>query len=270
MISFTKMTGAGNDFVIIDARKGFPKINRTKFAIAICDRHFGVGADGLFLIEKTKNKNAHFKWDFYNADGSNAEMCGNGARCVAKFAFDKKIAPKKMKFETRAGIIGATVTGNKVEVAMTKPRLIFKAVAVPTGDGTKLEVGYWDTGVPHVVKKTEDWSDEYLSEVGSFLRNHDAFAKTNGANATFFQKVGPSHVQAATFERGVEDITLACGTGAVAAALQAFIEGEKSPIKVDMPGGQLNVKVNAEMSEVTLTGEAKYICDGKLRPEVYK
>lgn len=267
---FTKMTGAGNDFIIVDARKDLIKIKRPEFAKKICDRHFGVGADGVFFIEKTKTKGVDFKWDFYNADGSVAEMCGNGARCVARFAFDNKIAKKTMQFETMAGVVGAKVNKNRVQVQMTPPKIIFKSIYVPYGESEKIEVAYWNTGVPHVVKKTDDWSAEYLDEVGAYLRNHDAFKKTNGANATFYEKIGTSHIQAATYERGVEAVTLACGTGAVAAAAQAFIEGEASPIRVDMPGGQLVVKIEKDFKKVTLEGEANYICVGVLSSEATK
>lgn len=268
-LSFKKMTGAGNDFLIIDARDvQFPKLNRVEMVKKICERHFGVGADGVFFIETSDLKDVHFKWDFYNADGSKAEMCGNGARCVARFAKDNQIAPDEMKFETVAGVIGAKIKKDSVEIQMTRPKVIFKSVDVVLGDHFKVNVSYWDTGVPHVVKQTEDWSDEYLNDMGEALRNHDFFKKTNGANVTFFEIVGPSHIQAVTYERGVEGVTLACGTGAVAAAAQAFLLGEKCPIEVTMPGGTMKVDLGSELEWATLTGPAHYICSGQLSEEI--
>ncbi len=271
LIEFSKMTGSGNDFIIIDAMTEavVPK-GRAEFAKKICDRHFGAGADGVFFLEKAESAKNHFKWDFYNADGSNAEMCGNGSRCVARFAYDQKIAPAQMKFETRAGVVGAKVNGTEVEVEMTKPKIIFKSVDVPTAEGSKVAVGYWDTGVPHVVLNNDDWDDGYLNEMGSYLRNYPAFKKTNGANATFFEIVGPSQVLAATFERGVEAVTLACGTGAVAAAAQAVLLGQKPPLKVQMPGGLLSVDFGPDFSFAKLTGPAHYIYTGQLSDEVAK
>ncbi len=272
---FTKMTGAGNDFIIIDARENFfPTLDRVSFAIKVCHRHFGIGADGLFFIEAPANKENDFKWDFYNADGSVAEMCGNGSRCVARYAFDNKIAGREMKFETIAGIVSASLSGQNddstVEVQMTKPKMMFKSLDVPVGEHIKVQVGYWDTGVPHVVKQTDDWSNEYLNEMGEYLRNHDFFKKTNGANATFFEIIDKSKVQAATYERGVEGVTLACGTGAVAAAAQAVVMGEASPIEVMMPGGLLCVTFGDNFSWAKLKGPAEYVCSGELHPEILK
>ncbi|MBK9293729.1 MAG: diaminopimelate epimerase [Oligoflexia bacterium] len=264
-IYFTKMTAAGNDFIIIDARaKKNPKPKRKEFAKKICDRHFGVGADGLFFIEKAKNKENNFAWDFYNADGSIAEMCGNGARCVARYCFDNKIAPKKMKFETLSGVVGAEVFKNQIKIQMPKIKIIFKSINIPSELNEKINATYLTAGVPHIVKENSDWSQEYLFDVGEFLRNHASLEKTNGANATFFEIIGPSKIQAATFERGVEDITLACGTGAVAAAVAASLRGEKSPIKVNMPGGTMTVVLSSDLQSAELIGEAEYICNGEI------
>ena len=261
---FTKMTGCGNDFLIIDARLTKTKQNRPELAKKLCDRNFGIGADGIFFIQKPKNKENNFSWDLYNADGSVAEMCGNGARCVARFCFDNKIAPKKMKFETLAGVVIAVVGAKMVEVVMPAPKIIFKSVDVPTEMNEKINVTYLNVGVPHVVKKNTDWSQEYLDDVGEFLRNHSFFKKTNGANATFYEVLSKSEIQAATYERGVEAITLACGTGAVAAAIGAVLGGETSPITVHMPGGILKVALSEDLSQAKLSGPAEYICKGQV------
>lgn len=169
-----------------------------------------------------------------------------------------------MKFETLAGIVSAVVGAKTVEVEMPTPKIIFKSVDVPTELNEKINVTYLNVGVPHVVKKNSDWSQEYLDDVGEFLRNHAFFKKTNGANATFYEVLAESEIQAATYERGVEAITLACGTGAVAAAISAVLGGEKSPITVHMPGGVLKVTLSENLDQAKLSGPAEYICKGQV------
>ena len=268
-LRFTKMTGAGNEFLIFDAReKGFPKFDRSLFAKSLCRRSLSIGADGVVFIEKTKTPHVNFKWDFYNADGSRAEMCGNAARCVARYAVENDIADRSAAFETLAGIIKTQVKANGfVEVEMTPPKLLEKDVQIDADGGEKFHVVYLDTGVPHVVLETTEWSSDYLHDVGAFLRNHDHFKKTRGANATFYEVKAPLKIQSATFERGVEGVTLACGTGAVAAATAAVLSGLKGPIEVQVPGGLLNVDVDKSLTYARLAGEARFICDGEVCPE---
>src|ERR1017187_3919252 len=219
-LRFTKMTGTGNDFLIFDARdKSFPKFDRALFAKSICRRTMSVGADGVVFIEKTKTPHVQFKWDFYNADGSAAEMCGNAARCVARYALEHEIADRGAAFETKAGTIKTKVRASGfVEVSMTPPKVNEAMENIDIQDYGVIKGLYIDTGVPHFVVETSNWDPEFLSTMGSLLRHHARFTKTNGPNATFFEVLGPSKIQSATFERGVEGITLACGTGAVAAA----------------------------------------------------
>jgi diaminopimelate epimerase len=268
-LHFTKMTGTGNDFLIFDARdKTFPKFDRTLFSKAICRRSFSVGADGVVFIEKTKTPQVSFRWDFYNADGSVAEMCGNAARCVARYALENNIADRTTSFETLAGVVHTRVrSSGLVEVEMTKPELLARGVEVSVGEHIKLMVDYLNTGVPHVVRLNDDWDADYLNEMGSYLRHHELFAETNGANATFYEVTGPSKIHSATFERGVEGVTLACGTGAVAAAAVAILEGMTGPVEVEVPGGILHVDVDKALTHATLAGEARFICRGEIQPE---
>lgn len=267
-LHFTKMTGTGNDFLIFDAReKTFPKFDRSLLAQSLCRRSFSVGADGLVFIEKAKTPAAAFKWDFYNADGSSAEMCGNAARCVARYALEQNIADKSATFETLAGLVKTRVhSSGVVEVDMPKPEVFERELDIKKDD-CLLRVAYMNTGVPHAVVVNDDWSEENLLELGKYLRHHAAFKNTNGANVTFYEVKGASQIHAATYERGVENVTLACGTGAVAAAVAAVIGGEKSPLEVQVPGGTLFVELGSNLDHATLAGEARFICDGEIRPE---
>jgi diaminopimelate epimerase len=267
-LGFTKMTGVGNDFLIFDAReKTFPKFDRALLTKSLCRRHFSIGADGVIFIEKSKKPQVSFKWDFYNADGSSAEMCGNAARCVARYALENNISDRATSFETLAGVVKTRVRPNGlVEVEMPKPVIMEKNLRITVGSAA-LEVMYINTGVPHVVRLTDDWEGAYLKEMGNYLRHHELFEKTNGTNVTFYEVGEGSSIQAATYERGVEAITLACGTGAVAAAAAAVVGGMKGPIEVKVPGGVLHVDIDGELSYATLAGEARFICKGEIMPE---
>ncbi len=268
-LSFTKMTGTGNDFIILDSRdKGFPKFDRALLVKSICRRSFSIGADGVVFLEKPKSPKASLKWDFYNADGSKAEFCGNAARCVARYALDRNIADRSTTIETTVGNINTRVRANGiVEVEMPVPKILKKEVQVPVGEKIKIQVLYVDTGVPHVVRENDDWDDAYLAEMGSYLRHSEFFNQSGGANATFYEILGPSKIHAATFERGVEAITMACGTGAVAAAMAAVLKGSVAPLEVLVPGGTLHVNFENDFSRALLAGEARFICSGEILPE---
>ena len=265
---FTKMTGTGNDFIFIDARgKDFPSLDRALFSKSLCRRYLSVGADGVVFIETSSNPAAAFKWDFYNSDGSEAEMCGNASRCVARYAVEKKISKSPVKFETRVGLVEARVTESSiVEVDLQVPKVLEKNVKVPIGEHIKLDAMVVNSGVPHIVRENDDWDEEYIHDLGGHLRRHELFKKFGGANCTFYEVTGENAIESATFERGVEAVTLACGTGAVAAAFAAVQRGQvKSPVDVRVPGGKLQVKIDSE--KVTLTGEARFICEGKIKSE---
>ncbi len=173
MLRFTKMNGAGNDFVLLDNRAGDLALTREQIA-RVCDRHRGVGADGVLLLERATN-GADFRMRYYNADGGEAEMCGNGARCFARFA-DRTAGPRrKLSFETPAGVIGATLKGELVTLQMSEPQDIRLGLEVPVG-GEKIHADYVDSGVPHVVVPVAKIDDVDVRSLGSALRHHPMFA----------------------------------------------------------------------------------------------
>lgn len=257
------MSATGNDFIIFDARvPKFPKFDRALFSQAICRRQASIGADGVIFIEKAKDKSSAFKWDFYNSDGSVAEMCGNAARCMGRYATEYEIADDTFSFESLAGVINVHVRPKGfVEVDMPKLELINENLQIPLqGEMTKLM--FWNTGVPHVVLETAKWDEEWLLEVGRYLRSHPFFKNTNGTNVTFFEAEKKDLIHSASFERGVEGITLACGTGAVAAVATALrLKKAKTPADVLVPGGQITVNITKD-GKAQLGGETRLICEG--------
>lgn len=268
-LPFAKMNGAGNDFIIIDHRK--PAIHpeaMAEFAALVCRRKFSVGADGLILVEESKK--AEFRWRFFNADGSVAEMCGNGARCVARFAYMHGIAPARMRFETIAGIIEAQVSDINVSVKMTEPK-DFQLQQTIEVEGKNITLHSVDTGVPHVVIFVDDINKVDVCSLGSRIRYHKAFMPA-GTNVNFVCRQQDGFA-VRTYERGVEDETLACGTGATAAALvAALIEKEKSPVDIITSGGDkltilFDLGTGPAAENVFLRGPAHLIYEGKLTDE---
>ncbi len=269
-IPFTKMSGSGNDFIVIDHRAPFlDRGELASFARAVCRRKFSVGADGLILIETSDE--ADFAWTFLNADGSIAEMCGNGARCAARFAHRNNIAPPAMRFKTLAGIIAAEIVGDQVKLAMTPPTGLALDAELVVG-GAARRVHSLNTGVPHAVLFVDDAATTPVADWGRELRYHPHF-KPAGTNANFAQVLGASALKVRTYERGVEDETMACGTGAVAAAILAVLTGRVTPpVTVTTSGGEpLIIHFAAPggqpPQEVFLEGAAKIIYDGQLQPE---
>ncbi|MDX9896964.1 MAG: diaminopimelate epimerase [Desulfofustis sp.] len=270
-IAITKMSGAGNDFIVIDHRRPLvPEPLQPQFAQLVCRRRFSVGADGLILIED--DEELDFRWRFYNSDGSVAEMCGNGARCAARFAFRRGIAGRNQRFRTVAGVIEAEVIGEQehVSVRMTEPFGYRDGIFVNL-DGTSYEVFFINTGVPHAVVFVA--SDQIpVREWGRQLRFHEQFAPA-GTNVDFVRVDGDGALLVRTYERGVEDETMACGTGVVAAALVAVRQGLcESPVDVTTGGGeQLLVQFTGEGGEqsrdVYLQGAARIVYEGALSPE---
>lgn len=229
-IEFEKMSGTGNDFIVVDNRNGIIPEEKIKlFAITFCPRKISVGADGVLLLENSDK--ADFRMRIINSDGSEAEMCGNGSRCIADFALRHGIAGETMKFETLAGIIEAEIKDNlpKVKLIDTKaPRFIEKLIFA----GTSSEVYSLNTGVPHVVVKFNDLEDIDIHKWGREIRMHTEFGP-NGTNVNFISKAGNNAINVRTYERGVEAETLACGTGATASAITAsIIWNMVSPVEV--------------------------------------
>jgi diaminopimelate epimerase len=263
-IPFYKMQGSGNDFILVDNRRNILKGKNLKdLAMNVCHRHYSVGADGLIVI--VPSKKADFKWRFFNADGSEAEMCGNGSRCAARFALIKKIAKKNMAFETLAGVIHAQVKPNSVKVQLTDAAGLRMNIAVPLDSGIRM--GHFiDTGVPHLVYLSKDIDIEDVDRVGRTTRYHDLF-KPAGTNVNFIQIENRHKLHIRTYERGVEGETLACGTGSVAGALVAGALGAVfSPVEVHTFGGEkLTVSFERSAEEFTgihLEGKAEVICEG--------
>ncbi len=273
MLNFTKMNGAGNDFVVFDNRDG--KLELGAGAIRrICDRHRGVGADGVLLLETARGNGdsggygsdaPSFRMRYYNSDGGEAEMCGNGARCFARFASRAAGGMDKVSFETQAGHIGAELLGDSVRIAMGEPRDFREALNVNV-DGESLTVHSVNTGVPHAVIFVDDVSRVDVEKRGSAVRHHALFAP-KGTNVNFVEKLGPDEIAIRTFERGVEGETLACGTGVVACALIfCRVTGAKAPIRARVRGGEtLLVGFRADgLGDVTLTGPADFVFDGNI------
>jgi diaminopimelate epimerase len=265
MLRFTKMNGAGNDFILIDNRVGDVRLDRSQIA-HLCDRHRGIGADGILLLEKPTNR-ADFRMRYFNADGGEAEMCGNGARCFARFANKIAGAREKISFETQAGVISAELKGDLVTLQMTEPSDLQLNAKLPVAAENKT-VHFINSGVPHVVIPVSNIDDVDVRCDGAAIRYHKMFSP-NGANANFIEKRGSNKIAIRTYERGVEDETLACGTGIVASALIfAAIENASGPITVLACGGdELQVsfeKAHNQFRNVTLTGPAEFVFDGEI------
>ena len=265
MLRFTKMNGAGNDFVLLDNRAGDLALTREQIA-RLCDRHRGVGADGVLLLEPAAN-GADYRMRYYNADGGEAEMCGNGARCFARFANRAAGPLQHLSFETPAGVIGAELKGELVTLQMSQPIDMRLGLEVAV-KGDKIRVSYVDSGVPHVVVAVAKIEDVDVRSLGWALRHHPMFAP-RGANANFSEQRGPRSIAIRTYERGVEDETLACGTGVVASAiLFAANENATGPIDVLVRGGdtlQVDFKRRGDQFiDVTLTGPADFVFDGTI------
>ncbi len=263
MLSFTKMNGAGNDFVVLDNRDGSRALDREKIA-RLCDRHRGVGGDGLLAVEEAQN-GADFRMRYYNADGGEAEMCGNGARCFARFAARLSGAAERVSFETIAGVISATLLGERVQLAMSEPKDLALGAQL-TAAGQAITVHVVNTGVPHAIVPVEDLAAVEVAKLGAAIRRHEHFAP-KGTNANFIQTLDAQTLAIRTYERGVEGETLACGTGVVASALiHHLLTGTASPISVRVRGGdvlEVGFRRDGEtFRDVTLTGPADFVFEG--------
>jgi diaminopimelate epimerase len=265
MLRFTKMNGAGNDFVLIDNRTGEHKFSSGRVA-SICDRHRGVGADGLLLVEPAVGK-ADFRMRYYNSDGGEAEMCGNGARCFARFVNKITGAFSEVRFETPAGIIEAETDNGLVTLRMSPPQDFLLRRTLEIG-GVKLSTHSVNTGVPHVVTFVDDLDSTPVEQWGAEIRFHPAFAP-NGTNANFIKEIEPGKIAIRTYERGVEAETLACGTGVTAAGLiYAALSDAASPVRLLVRGGDwLEVgfrRTGSSFEDVTLKGPADFVFDGSI------
>lgn len=275
-IPFYKMNGAGNDFIVIDNRDGvLDNFDIKDFVRLVCRRRKSVGADGLMTLEKSTK--ADFRMRYFNSDGSEGEMCGNGARCIAKFAYLSGAAKEQMRFETVAGIHEALIVRDDVRVVF--PDLDLNSFKL----NQKHDFGFGETeyhfatvGVPHAViyrKDVESMSDEFLKDFGRKVRySLNLFPK--GTNVNFVKISDTNRIVVRTYERGVEDETLACGTGSIASSVISYLlKGVDQPIKVKVKGGILEVGFDLSgdsVKNVYLQGDARIVAQGYILQDALK
>lgn len=270
-LPFFKMSGSGNDFIIIDNRCAImPVDDLSGFAAKVCRRGLSVGADGLILIEPSQQ--VDFKWRFFNSDGSQAEMCGNGARCAARVARLLGIGGDRIAFETVAGVIHADIVGGGIKIRMTDASAPVLGIRLALAAG-QVTCGHINTGVPHVVIETDDVAAAPIAAQGREIRFHPHFAPA-GTNVNYVAPLDDGMWAIRTYERGVEAETLACGTGTVAAALiLAERHGLSSPVSLKTRG-QCVLKVHfrqvdGRFADIFLEGDARLIYEGRLSPEAW-
>jgi diaminopimelate epimerase len=272
-IKFTKMQGIGNDFVLIDGFSHSIELNAEQIR-HLADRHFGVGCDQLLLVEKPINTHADFRYRIFNADGCEVEQCGNGARCFVKFVHEKNLTDKtQICVETANGLIYPKLEDNGlVTVNMGAPR--FEPAQIPfiadqlaltyslNINNIQVEISTVSMGNPHAVQIVENIENAPLQTQGPLIENHTQFPQR--VNAGFMQIINPHQIKLRVFERGAGE-TLACGTGACAATVAGIRLGKlKSPVKVVMRGGELNIIWDGENSSVMMTGPAVSVFEGNI------
>ncbi len=274
MIQYTKMQGLGNDFIIIDNRQyDLSKRALQKMAHQLCQRRLSIGADGLMAVSESIE--ANFNMCYINADGSEGEMCGNGARCIARYAYANQIAPRDMTIETISGIVSAQVVGDRmISVRLNAPSLIENERNFQF-EGKTHQICYIELGtpgLPHCMMRYEGLaqaSEVNLLPLALALRHADQFSK--GTNVNFYDITADKRVFIKTYERGVEDFTLACGTGSAATALAVQINGliDDDIIALDMPGGSLKVAISREDDgvQLDLIGDTTFVSEGYIMDE---
>ena len=266
-LPFVKMSGAGNDFVVIDNRTLNHSLTGEQIA-RLCDRHFGVGADGLLAVEPSDQPTADFRMRYYNADGGEAEMCGNGARCFARYVHPlRRVEAERVRFLTPAGLITGEYIGDDVRINLTAPTEAAINQRADFGWG-EIEYHFMNTGVPHAVVFVPDAETTEVVAHGRAIRRSPIFPR--GTNVNFVQVSGAGSLIVRTYERGVEDETLACGTGVVASALLTHrVHALALPLSVKVRGGDfLTVDARVEgdsFHDVTLAGPATEIFSGEIR-----
>jgi len=267
------MSGSGNDFVVVDHRTPHIAAAAIKsFVAQICRRGLSVGADGVILL--VASTRADYGWRFYNADGGEAAMCGNGSRCVARYAYLQKIAPACHVIETAAGLVQAEVSDSgRVRVRLPDPRDLQLRLNIPI-DGVASEGHFIDSGVPHVVYFVESVEAVNVVQQGRATRYHPLFQPA-GVNVNFVEVLDSSTLKIRTYERGVEDETLACGTGAIAAATIATALGKVAPPVALMTRGGIDLGVDFKrdgdvFTNVFLAGDARVVCTGEIPDEAWR
>ena len=257
-LSFWKMHGSGNDFILVDDRTSAFPVQDTAFISGLCDRRRGVGSEGLLLVQPSVT--ADFRMRFFNPDGTEADMCGNGARCIARLALEIGAAPADMRIETAAGIVRAEILPPLVRLHLPPPKDWRLNLSLAWRD-RKMSLHFVNSGVPHAVVPVEDLSVVDLPALGSAIRHHALFAPA-GTNADFIQITGSDSLSIRTYERGVEAETLACGTGIAAAALVAEkLRLVRAPVRVTTAGGDI---LDVGLAPFTLPGPAEHTVRGQI------
>ncbi len=268
-VKFTKLVGAGNDFLVIEANKA---LDYKKLALKACHRSDGIGADGILVLDKSKTSD--YRMRIINADGSEAEMCGNGARCIATYIVNRKKPSKKLfSIETLAGEILGEAKGEIARVRLSEPTDYRPGIPL-TLNGKDIHVHYIDTGVPHTIVYVNGLAGIDVNKIGPTIRYHKAFAP-RGTNVNFVEQNSKDLVAVRTYERGVEAETRACGTGSVAAAIVSYLQANPGTLQRDQKKAVMNVLTQSgETLEVTfditaqkitnvwLKGSAKFIAEG--------
>jgi len=275
-LRFIKMNGAGNDFLILNNMDGrLPEEQFPAMAKHLCERHLSIGADGMMVVVKPTG-DADFRMRFYNADGSMGEMCGNGARCICRYGYETGLAGETQRIETTAGLVtGTRIDRRHYRIRLNDPSILRTDFPVECEGaiyhGAYIELG--DPGLPHAVipiRGLADYPIRQLFDLGRALRYHSAYPK--GANVNFCEVIGTDHVLVRTYERGVEDFTYACGTGAgstvAALTLQGLVSGRN--VRVSMPGGDLSITADIRdgaVQNLWLTGPTNIVCTGEVTDE---
>jgi diaminopimelate epimerase len=259
-IPFTKLSATGNDFILIDNRESIFTGDEIELFNRLCRRRTGIGADGILMIEK--NPAHDFTMRYFNADGCESEMCGNGARATAYFASQHRLASDEMSFEVSGEPYHAVVRGKTVRLRMRKPSGVRLTPGI-LDEAEMAEGGFINTGVPHYVIFVNDVDRLNVVELGRKYRQHGFFAPA-GTNVNFVKLAGGAHLQIRTYERGVEDETLACGTGTVASAVIAHLQKQLAfPIAVTTRGGELMVYGDSSLENLELEGEVREVFTGQ-------
>jgi diaminopimelate epimerase len=267
-LPFIKAVGAGNDFIFLMAHDlSSMAITSSQVAAAtarICDRHWGVGADGVIILHFSRQEpDKDIRWDFFNADGSVAEMCGNAARCVGTVLAETLNHAGPFRLLTSAGPVQLTMTGKGYRVSMPKISGYEETTQLVTNEEV-LSTIFVNTGVPHLAIQLDGEPDyDKWRSFAAMLRRHPSLG-TAGANVTFFWKKSLDRIGAVTFERGVENFTLACGTGAVAAAYAHVLTSNIRSVDIAMPGGVLNVEFDLNLTQGDLSGPSAIVFRGDI------
>lgn len=274
LLHFTKMHGAGNDFVVLDLISQRYTLRRRDLR-RLADRHTGIGCDQVLVVEAPHSPDVDFRYRIFNADGAEVEQCGNGARCLARFVREKKLTSKRtIRVESAAGILELRVRNrHEVEVDMGLPvfepqRIPFRAAACQPSyplvvDGDELEIGALSMGNPHAVLRVRNIDEAPVATLGPLIESHPDFPR--GANAGFMQVVSDRHIRLRVYERGVGE-TLACGSGACAAAVYGSLRGWlRDTVTVELPGGKLSVAWAGEGEPVRMTGPTEMVFEGTIK-----